>query len=576
MGKTYSASNLIVGVTYYNNRSVSVIKTCNAYEKLLERYIGQLKELNKEGIVSGNVADVLSDFILEVEKAKRIITDIGNDYSREIKGFLHAIDVADDKIFKNRGRKILTDAEFNNARAVAKVEFSLETLFNGTYILNLFWTGPVSEQLVSQKSAMMRRVKELNEYTRSEISKIQGECKNTDQKYAKRICNIYKELKRYNSIIIQISKIVSPQQNCFNKKNISKLRNMIKSYEKYRKEVVKDPEVDKIADTDVKYFADNVLDYFNKSVASIRYICETSLGNLVLTDFDKYRTTVNEANEFFNSYSKNYKYSKEKFDKAKKTVDELYDLYKKYGSNWDEYCPDKEKAKFFKKILEKFGDAGKNLDQYIDIWYQMFYDMSESWEVLKRFKSNCDMTDENVRKAIERIEKLYNKNIDAYISETFEELVRFLANKGKKAAVDAVVSELKSRKESRILGMLVESIFDQAFAEMPAIAQLDWIEATNKALNNAIAKLRKVDIGSKDYAEHIKAVREAFDAAKKAQLKFFKTILASAKTDTEKAYYQYCYNTINNASLDDISSLDIMYETQFNGQNYNPLTDLEY
>ena len=52
--------------------------------------------------------------------------------------------------------------------------------------------------------------------------------------------------------------------------------------------------------------------------------------------------------------------------------------------------------------------------------------------------------------------------------------------------------------------------------------------------------------------------------------------LSIIETDTEKAYYQYCYNTINNASLDDISSLDIMYETQFNGQNYNPLTDLEY
>lgn len=572
MGKLYTADQLVVGVTYYQNRCNSVVKCCNEYELIMDNYIKQLKDLKEDGISSGQTADVFSEFIIEVEKARNIIKDIGLDYSKKVNSFLNDIDIADDKLFKNKGRKILTKKEFDNARAVAKVEFSLETLFNGTWLMNLFWTGSVAQELKDESSKMMKRVQELNEYSRNEISKIEANCRKVDTKYSRQLCNINKELRNYNQIIKKISEIVSPEKNNFNKKNIADLKKYIKKAEKFRKEVVKDPECNSISDDDVKYFSDNVINYFGKSTDAILGICQDSMGNLFLTDFEKYRTTVNEAKEYFNSYSKDYTRSKKKFDEAKKRVDELFDLYKKYGDNWKEYCPNKENAELFDKIIKKFGGASKKIDKYKDIWYQLFFDMSESKEVLDRYKANCDMSNENVRKAIERLEQLYDKNIDAYLMESFEEYRRSVEKMGEQAAVDAVVDFLKDK--NLIFGMMCEKIFEHAFAEIPAVAEYEWVESTSKTLNNAVTKLKNLSPSSEEYLDAIKAVREAFDAAKKAQIKFFKKMLSNAKIETDKNYYQYCIDTINSASLDDMTSLDIMYKTQFNNQNYNPLTDL--
>lgn len=573
MAKTYSSNNLVVGVTYYTNRSNSVKKTCKKYELLLKNYIKYLNDLNEKGIVTGKTAEVLVLFIKQVESAKDLITDIGNDYSKKILSFLSDIDKADDKLFKNKGRKYLTDEEFNNARAVAKLELTLKSFFDGSWLNYKIWSG-VAEKLVNQESQMMKRVKDLNEYTKRELSVIQGNCKAVDQKYSKQLMNVNKELNNYNSIIKKIALIASPNANNFNEKNISQLKKLIKEAKKFHREIVKNPEYEKISDDDVKYFSDNVVGYFSKSTNAIRAICEDSLANLFLTDFEKYRTTVNEAKTYFNSYSKDYVQSKEKFDAAKKQVDEMLDLYKKHGSSWIEYYADKEKAEMFNKILEKGGKLSKKSDTYKDIWYQFFFDMSESKDVLERFKQNCDMSNENVKKAIERIEKLYDKDVNAYLQESIEEFERSALKKGEKAAADSLVKALKS--QNKIVGSLYEKVFDQAFAEMPAVAEYDWVESTNTTLNNAVEKLKKTSTDSSDYADRVKAVREAFDASKKEQMKFFKAMISNAKSETDKNYYQYCYDTIYNSSLNDLSSLDIMYESEYSGSNYNPLTDLNY
>lgn len=572
MVKRYCSSNLIVGCVYYSNRATSVKKCCNDYNTLLLSYIEYLDKLSKEAIVSGETASVLREFIKEVKKTKDLIKNIGKDYATNIIGFLNEIDEADDKLFKNKGRKYLTDEEFNNGRTVAKIEFSFETF--GEWLESKFFSGPTSKQLVNKKSEMMQRVAKLNEYTITDLSRIQGNVKLVDKRYSKRLCNLNKELNRFNLILLKIAEIMSPYSNNFNKKNISSLKNLIKTSNEFRSKIIKNPEYNSISNDDIKYFADNVLNYFDKSKDTIRSICEDSLANLFLSDFEKYRATVNAAKEYFNSYSKHYKQSKEKFDLAKKEVDDMFALYKKYGRNWIEQYSNKEKAKAFDKIISKFSDVSKQSDIYINIWYQMFFDMTESKEALERFKSNCDLDNENVKKAIERLDALYNKEITSYLDETVEEFKRKCEEMRKETAADAVVGLLK--KKSKITGFLAENIIAQAYKEKPAVAEYDWIESTNNAFNNAVKKLKNTSPDSKKYSERVKSVEEAFNAAKKAQLKFFKLMQSSAKTETDKKYYKYCYETINNASLNDWSSLDIMYKSEYNGSNFNPLTDLNY
>ena len=572
MGKTYSSSNLIVGVTYYTNRSNSVKQCCNDYNDLLNSYINYLNDLNAKGIVSGKTADTLKTFISEVEKAKDIIKEIGKSYSENIINFLEDIDDADDLLFKNKGRKILTDAEFNNARAYTRLELTLKSFFDGSWINDRIWGG-VAKELSDKDSKLAKKVQELNNLTKSDLSKIQGNVKAVDKKYSNIFRNIYKELTYYEVIIKKIAYIVSPDNFNFIGKNIAELKNTIEIYDKFYEKLKKDPEYSKISDSDVKMFSENVDGYFDKSVNGIRGICEDSLANLFLTDFEKYRATVNAAKAFFNSYSKDYTISKEKFDAAKNQFDDMLSLYKQYGSDWINHT-NNPNAELFNKIISKFDDVSKNSDKYIDIWYQLFFDMSESKEVLNRFKNNCDINNENVKKAIERIEDLYNKEIDAFLSETVEEFEKSAIENGRKAAADAIVKSLKSK--NKIIGKLCDEIFNNAFSEMPAVAEYEWVESTNVTLNNAIEKLRNTSPDSENYKENVKAVREAFKAAKDAQLNFYKKMSSVTKDETEKNYYDYCYETIENASMNDFGNLDIMYLSQYNGSNYNPLTDLTY
>lgn len=571
MGKTYQAENLIVGVTYYNNRAVSVKTCCNEYEALLKKYLGYLKKLNEEGIVCGKTADVLAQFIIQVEEAQNLISEIGTDYSREILAFLADIDKADGVLFKNKGRKILTDNEFTSAMFVTNVELSFKGFFN--YIVGIF-SNFLADKIGNQQTAMAKRVKELGETTRSDLSKIQCDVRLVDKRYSKRLRNLYNELIAFKKILNKILEIVTPRAGGFTAKNISDLKLLIEDAEKFRKEVVKNPEYDNATDDDVKYFADNISGFFNKSTSGIRAICEESLAQYFITDFEKYRTTVNAAKEYFNSFSNSYTVSKANFDDVKKNVDDMLALYNKYGDRWINHCENKEQAKLFNEMIKKFSKISKASDRYVDIWYQMFFDMSESKAALDRFKANCDMTDENVKKAVERVEALYNKEMSAYLNETAEEFKRKMAQDGIENGAKAVANSLSEK--NKLVGKLAEKIIEEAFAEMPGVAMYDWINATDVAFDNAIAKLKLADEGSAEYDVLVKSAREAFDAAKKARLDFYKVMLKSAKSKSDKNYYNYCIAEMKNASFSDSAVLNVMPKSMFDGSNYNPLTDVDF
>ena len=55
---------------------------------------------------------------------------------------------------------------------------------------------------------------------------------------------------------------------------------------------------------------------------------------------------------------------------------------------------------------------------------------------------------------------------------------------------------------------------------------------------------------------------------------FMLSIKESDCYDEEK-YYQYCYDTVNNASMDDYAKLDFEYKSSYDNSYFNPFTDLE-
>lgn len=578
MVKTYSAANLIVGVTYYQNRAKAAAMCCNDYEQLMFLYRFYIRCIHGTGIKAGATADVLADFIEQVDRMANVIAKIGRDYSRKIRNFLEDIDTADDVLFKNEGRKILTDEEFNNAMSAALVDLSWDTL--GTYL----WERTLGfaknelgffEEIDEEKGKMYKLVKELNEVSKGELQQIKGNVRAVDNHYRTQLLNVYKELRNYAALLNKLIWIMAPKENNFTSKNIADLSKAIDQAEKFHQKVVLDPNYNEVSDDDVKYFCDNVEDYFEYSTMSIKSLCENCLGSLFLTEFATYRATVNAAKEYFNSYSKDYVQSKEAFDSVKADFDEMLKLYNQYGSKFAENFPDKEKAGMFNRLVKRASEFSEDIEKYIDIWYQMFFDMSESKKVLERFKANCDTNNENVIKALERIEDLYDKKLDAYLDETFEELRLDLETGSKKIAVTAIVEALK--KKNRIIGELVDITVGQAFKEVDAIALYDWVETTDTSFENAVRKLKATNPNSPDYAVNVKAVREAFEAAKQARLNFFKEMGNSYADGTDKkAYCEYAYSVIEDASLNEWEKLNILSYSDYIGTNYNPLTDASF
>ena len=204
----------------------------------------------------------------------------------------------------------------------------------------------------------------------------------------------------------------------------------------------------------------------------------------------------------------------------------------------------------------------------------MYFDMSESKRVLLRFKNNYDESNDNVNKALERIEALYNKEIDAYVQETYEMFLAEAKENGIKHAVN-VVSEAISSKFvilGNIVSILAGEVVSKGYEEMKVIAMYEWIEGTDKAFENALERLKIADENDANYNILVKSVQEAFDAAKEARLDFFTNM---KKLDSnEKEYYDYCIKVMKTASLNDDMPLELLFQTGYNGRNFNPLTEL--
>lgn len=575
MAKTYKQSELVVGVTYYTNRIEAVKRCGKAYETLFDSYYKYLVGLSEDAIVSGETSDVLKELIVQVGKANNMISEFCNNYSGTIKKFLKDIDNADDILFKNKGRKILTDKEFINAYHVARMEFSFKTL--GVWFFELF-SGPAGADLADKSLAMVKRVQELNSISKQELQKIRVDVRTVDGDYRNRLRNIYKEIRAYGEIIEKIDYIMTPASaggsNNFTKKNVADLKKQIKALKELQKKTIENPENPEVENEDVKYFTETVENYWGDTTKTILAICQDSWGNLFLTDFEKFRETVDNAKEYFDQFSEEYIESKKNFDEKKAEFDRLLELYEKHGENYAKFAGEGDDIETFNKMIKKMKEISNGSDDYIDIWYQIFFDMSESKEALERYKANCDLSNENVRKALERIEALYDKEIDAYLAETFNKIQETVKEKGIKAAVAAIQKYLNKKGFlTRFIGQIGGQVVDQALTEMEIIAMYDWIESTGNTFETAAQKLKTMSSTDPGYEEMVQTVRETFEVAKKARLDFFKR-MADVTKGTEKDYYEYCYNMIENASMNDFDQVDLLSLAEFEGSNNNPLTDL--
>lgn len=572
-------ANLIVDVEEHKNCASSIIAVCQGLDEVMTSLVQHLQSASSSGLEVGQAAENFSSFVSEIARLKGQLDETGSDIDTIITEFLNAIDDADDLLFKNKGYKPFTDEEFRLCFAV--VENTVAPEFNlGSWIwtniieilFKFFWKAADYEVTVNTDSSILvKNVENLKEQTVEKISTIKTGVRSADRSYRQRIKNQLDVLKAYEQVLRQIDSILSTEGGEIDTTGLTKLKTIMDEHEMF----AKTPEV--VTDADVKNFSDNVTGYFASSTAVVTAVCASSFGKLVTSDFDEYRATVTAALDYFNSCSSHYTSSHERYEKHKGDFDKMLGLYNKYGSKWvDYYDGDKEKTEMFNKLVSKTGKLSKKADNYVDVWFQLFCDMSDSKEAFARFKANCDLDNEQVRKALERVEALYGNEVDAFAYETLEkisqEIKKGAIEKGAEAAAKAYANLFPGGGMEQIMTKATSSFLDKAFSEAPAVAQHDWVLTTQNSFDNAVAELKAATPGAEGYDELVQTVREAFDSAKQARIKFFTTMAENAEGQ-HKRFFELNLESVKNMSLDDVTPHQALSLGEFSGENY---TILEY
>ena len=571
----YKRSNLLVNVDAYIDQAASLKKLCNDIEEILGGYIANLTSIQNQALKSGATAEEFAQFVGLVCKLQGIVGTLGKDISKSICGFITDIDTADDSLYPREAKKYLTDDDFTMLLAVVDKTPELSAKTGNQWIENLiqkfikfllklfkFDTG---EYITTKDSDLVKRMKETKELVGEKVMTIKINVRKIDRQYQRILGSYNYELLLLERALCCVCDTITPKYHDLTSEKVNRLSSAIKTLDEYNVNINKDQNY--VADEQVWEFANNNANFFKESNDTIRVICENSVAAFLVTDFDRYRTAVKELRAEFDKVSVEYIESKEKFDQAKKKFDGMLKLYKEYGSSWRKhFSGDESDADMFDKLTSQISKVSKDVDEYIDIWYQMFFDMTLSKEALERYKASADCTNENVALALQRITDLYNKELDAYCLETVETFLKNIMDKGKEKAADILVKSLS--EHSFVTGKFLESFFDIAFAEAPALAMYDTIEDSINKFNASVAKLKSLEKDSENYAEQVNQVRANFETARDLQIKFFKKLLETAEGQVAR-YYNHCVEALEQATLKDSTSID--FESQheyYGGFNY--------
>lgn len=559
------------------NACASDLKTvCEKLNGVIASLIWQLQTASEIGMESGQSAEAFSAFVTEVSRLNGKLLESGTSVKSTITDFLKEIDDADDLMFKNKGYKPFTDEEFRACFAV--VENTTAPSFDGNSLRGFFsnlidklvkfiWgkLADIEVTVGDDESILRSKVDNLKEKTIAKISTIKSGVRMADRTYRTELENQLDILVAYTRALRQIDSIVSSDSGTIDPGVLAELSSFLDQQDV----LVEDPAT--VTDEDVKDFADNVDGYFDSSTAIVVCICEASVGEWVTGDFDRYRATVNAARDYFNTYSTDYVQSQEQYQRYKAAFDKMLSLYNKYGNKWtDYYDGDKKNAEMFNKLVKKTGEVSKKADDYVDIWFQLFCDMSASREAFLRFKNNCDLDDESVRKALARVEALYNNEVEDYVFDTLEhiaqEVKKMAIEKGTEAVAKAYAKIVPGSGFEKIMTNIVTGVVSKAYEEAPAVAMYDYILTTKNVFDNAVEELKAATPGTKGYDELVKTVREAFDAAKKARIDFFTTMSKDA-SEQQKALYELNIKTLKSMSLEDVIPHKGVHPSEYYGEN---------
>lgn len=576
-----SEAYLTVDVSEFNACAADIKSVCIGIDDLVVLLSQKLKSASETGLQSGETAESFAEFTNVLIQLNGKMKTIGKKTDKLILKYLDDIDTADDKLFANSGFKPFTDDEFDACFSV--VENTTEPGFDvgGNGFLSRVWDwifkliydiANIKYSVDNNNSVLKKKVKNLKQQTVITITRIKTNVRLTDRISRRKFKNLLEFIEIYNKTLEKFYLISSSDGGNIDEGILNELSGLLKKYNDFEKFK------DNLTDIDVKNFADNVTGYFASSTELIKFICEESMGKFVTTEYARYRSTVKEALEYFNSFSTDYTISREKYDEYKAEFDQMLKCYNQYGSEWVNYYKgDPEKVALFNQFAKKAEEISRKSDDYVDVWFMFFCDMSASKDMFDSFVSNCDVDNPNVRKALERIKDIYNKDIEAYLLETWEtclkEAEKLAIKNGTKAFAEAYAKLFPGGGMNALITNFLSGILDKAFAEAPAVSQYDWVVATETYFDDAVNKLKAASSSDPNYEYLVEMVKRTFDCAKQARVKFFETMIACSSGD-RKEFYELNLKSVKAMSLKDVSPHSVTTAGDYFGCNASILEDI--
>lgn len=612
-GTAGNSNQMYVSIKGYKSSKENMTNACKAFESLLSNYHNMLVDIRENVILSGAVADALSEYIIYVNSAKGVATTISKTYKKTVNSFLDRVDTDDDFLYNSTAEKDFTDNALEMFQEVTIHRKETGNWWNdhkndaGRWLIQLILDVFGWDDLSDYEANMLITEEAMKELAKTEsrrIDDIFSFIRDDDQTYAIRFNKLIEAEESFRNLLKGMMDVIA-NRNTFTADNIkcklSQLYNdmvdnistavTISSYEiKTIEAFVKSNWASLYFSTFLKAITTFLSDL--GTVEEVQMIIYNafgiSKGSVEYGNYEKY-IIKEQLLDTFDDMANAYKYSESDEKAAVDSFHEFLGYVKEYEDDWYNWMnthridrstgeiveATKNNSKFgplildgrtkeakeFKKMLDGLGGAKKILEygnEAIDYLSKLFVDYDKSQKIIQSFMANNN-NDGTVKDCMQEIEGLYNKELDAWLQEG----VQRLKNMGVEAATKTLERKIpvflvigKIRDTIDTVGEITGS-GTRAKSMLNATIYTEIYYESERAYENALQKVKNAKISDEKYEQLIQDLQNCFDFCKKSLVNLMKE-MANATQGSKKAYYQYCASVAQNASMSDEQQLKIL------------------
>ena len=597
------STNMFVSYEGYKSNKKSIKNCFDQINETLNSYYNYLNKTKEQAIISGEVSDALSTYMNYVLKTKGVALNLSSQYSKMVNSFLNEIDTEDDFLYGKKEEKDFSDYAYEKFQEVTIhrketgnwfkdhwndagrwfVQDVLGISFIDDYDANMYLTEKSMKELAKTES---RRIDDIFKMVRQ-----------TDRSYYYNCVKYIDVLMGFRGILANMIEILESKKS-FSVENIETKLGPL--YNSLLESIEKSVSIYDTSDDAIRSFVQQrwAASYFSSFHTAInQYLSDIGgieivnatiynsfgivLDDIKYGDYEQF-LIKNQLLDTLQEMNDSYDYS---ISREKEVVDSLKDFVKMVKdkgmtvTEWLNQHRDSsgkllldKRTKKYKRIaefLDSFKNAGEILkygDKGIDFISRLLTDYDKALEIIESFAKNANM-DEKVKAAIEEIERLYKKDLSAWLNDIGEKVADELVEVGVSALAKAipvvnVIDTIRGGIDS--FGEITGS-GDRAKSMLNALSYQNIYYSSQNAYEEALRKLKEANVDDNNYDQLLQDFKNCFSFCKKNLVKML-TEMANSVQGSKKAYYQYCASVASQAKLIDADKLTVpSYEDYMNG-----------